>query len=259
MKKINIRHILRAFLIFALSVTALSTGMIVSNKIREVNGSEVDRTFYYTDELENKSIVFYGDSITARHGLKSFHKDYMQILQEEFGFYYSNQAVGGATWSEVGPSTNNIFRQLNASKALYRDADCVSIFLGTNDFGLGRNIGSISDTTTSSIYGACVTALDTIIKANPDVKIMLITSLNRYDFEDSNLNDNGLTNSVGYTIEDVRNCIRTVSDEYNCSLVDLANLITEDNMSTLLNEDKLHVVEAGYLEIAKVIKSVQKN
>ena len=246
--------------IASLSISLFSCGtLIVSKIINKASASEVDRTFYYTKELKDKSIVFYGDSITARHGLKSYHKDYIQILQEEFGFYYSNQAVGGATWTDVPPSTNNIFRQLRNSEALYRDADYVSIFLGTNDFGLNRPIGNKNDTDVKTIYGAINTVFDTILNVNPDAKFMLITSLNRYDFTDSNPNDNGLTNGAGYTIEDLRNVIRTSAETYNCTLVDLAGLVNEDNMSDLLNSDKLHVVEQGYREIAKIIKSVQEN
>lgn len=256
----NKTSLLKFSLIFGLSLGIFSTGtMINNNVIDSANASEVDRTFYYTEEVKNKSIVFYGDSITARHGLKGFEKDYIQLLQEEFGFYYSNQAVGGATWTDVPPSTNNIFRQLRNSTALYRDADYVSIFLGTNDFGLNRSIGDKNDTDVKTIYGAINTVFNTIIDANPDVKFMLITSLNRYDFTDSNLNDNGLTNGAGYTIEDLRNVIRTSAETYNCTLVDLAGLVNEDNMSNLLNSDKLHVVEQGYREIAKIIKSVQAN
>ena len=255
MRKIkNFSLILLISLVFAV----VSTISFFNNKSETINANEGDRHFYYTNELKDKSIVFYGDSITARHGLKSYEKDYIQMLQEEFHFYYSNQAVGGATWTDVPPSTNNIFRQLKNSEALYRDADCVSIFLGTNDFGLNRQIGEINSYDVETIYGSINTVFDTIISANPDVKFMLITSINRYDFTDSNYNDNGLTNGAGYTIEDLRNVIRTSAKKYNCTLVDLANLVDENNMSALLNADKLHVVEEGYKEIANVIKSVQK-
>ena len=251
--------LLNISVISGLVLSVFSVGVLIKNNIIEgVNAVEVDRTFYYTEELKDKSIVFYGDSITARHGLKSYEKDYILYLQEEFGFYYSNQAVGGATWTDVPPSTNNIFRQLNNSKALYRDADYVSIFLGTNDFGLNRQIGNIDDYDVATIYGAINTVFDRIIGANPDVKFMLITSLNRYDFTDSNPNDNGLTNGAGYTIEDLRNVIRTTSEKYNCTLVELGDLVNEENMNVLLNEDNLHVVEKGYQEIAKAIKAVTK-
>lgn len=255
----NKNSLLKLGLIFGLSLCIFSTrAMIKNNFIDNASASEVDRSFYYTEELKDKSIVFYGDSITARHGLKSYEKDYIQLLQEEFGFYYSNQAVGGATWTDVPPSTNNIFRQLRNSEALYRDADYVSIFLGTNDFGLNRPIGNKNDKDVKTIYGAINTVFDTIIEANPDVKFMLITSLNRYDFTDDNPYDNVLTNGAGYTIEDLRNVIRTSAETYNCTLVDLGELVNEENMSILLNADKLHVVEQGYREIAKVIKTVQK-
>ena len=84
----------------------------------------------------------------------------------------SNQAVGGATWTSVSTSTNNIFTQMKRSEALYRDAHCISIFLGTNDFGANRPIGSPSDTDIGTIYGAINTVLNTIIDVNPDVKFM---------------------------------------------------------------------------------------
>ncbi len=216
---------------------------------------KTDRTFSYTNELNNKTIVYYGDSITARLGLMDNEKDYMQILQDEFGFYYSNQAVSGATWSVAENSTNNIFSQMEKSQALYKNADYISIFLGTNDFGIGRKIGTPYDKDTNTVCGAINLVLSSIIDNNPNVKIMLITELNRYDFNDNNTNDDSLTNSAGKTINEHRNALKTMAEIFGCSLVDLSNVVTDDNYQLLLNADNLHVREAGYYAIANAIKN----
>lgn len=55
-----------------------------------------DRTFAFTqEELDGKTFLFFGDSITAGYGLSATELDYVEILSDEFGFEAHNKAVSG--------------------------------------------------------------------------------------------------------------------------------------------------------------------
>ncbi|MBQ8885241.1 MAG: SGNH/GDSL hydrolase family protein [Clostridia bacterium] len=227
------------------------------------NTVSVDRTFEFTkEELEDKAFLFFGDSLTARYGLSAGDLDYIQILRSEFGFYSYNGAVSGATWTVDGKSgaehnTNHLFSQLEKAKILIRDADYISIMLGTNDYGWGvRPLGSISDNPTAkeeatTVYGAIRYALDYIIAANSDVKIMLMTPplwlSNGFDKE----------NSVGVTLGEVREAVKAVGAEYGCKVVDMSAALPSEER--YFNSDKLHISPLGYEKLSEYIKNYGKN
>lgn len=258
MKKTMNQHPRRKFpkiLTFVLAIALLlplfPVQAVLGNSELAENG---DRTFRFDkSEMAGKAFVFYGDSITAGLGVPDAHKRYIDLLQDEFGFYAYNGAVSGASLTQVETSTNDIYSQLKVSEYLYRDADYVSIFLGTNDFGMNRPLGTPNDEPdTGTVCASLKNVLDTIIAANPDVKIMLLTPLYRQDG-----NHKGFTskNGADYTLGDVRDAIKAIGAEYRCKVVDLSSVVGESNYTTMLNADKLHVQQAGYEAIAKCIKN----
>ncbi len=223
---------------------------------------KIDRTFDFSkEEMKDKAFVFFGDSLTARHGLSATDRDYIQILRSEFKFYSYNGAVSGATWSsdrntDRYDGTNDIFSQLEKANILIRDADYISIMLGTNDYGWGlRPLGEITDNPTTpedatTVYGAIRLALNTIIEANPDVKIMLLTPplwpVNGYEKE----------NSVGVTMSEVRDAVKTLGEEYKCKVVDTSLAIPND---LSYYSDGLHLKESAYYLLANYIKDYGEN
>lgn len=227
-----------------------------------VKTEKIDRTFDFSkEEMEGKAFLFFGDSLTARYGLKATDLDYIQILRSEFGFYSYNGAVSGATWtadrnSDRYSGTNDVFTQLENAQILIRDADYISIMLGTNDYGWGlRPLGTVADNPTTvneatTIYGAIRFVLNTLIEANPDVKIMLLTPplwpTNGYEKE----------NSVGVTMGDVREAVKAVGEEYKCKVVDTSSAIPND---LSYYSDGLHLKESAYYLLANFIKDYGKN
>ncbi len=243
----------------------------IANEIQTVNETAtmtvsedetVDRSFYFNESLRGKAIVFYGDSITARHGLKATDKDYIQNLQAELGFYAKNAAVSGATWTRVlATGTNDIFRQFEEIPILNREADCVCVFLGTNDFGRIdtdlRSIGTTADMPETheeahTVCGAMNRFLTDLTTANPDVKIVLLTPLWRSEGFDQ-------TNRYGFNLAQVREAIKSVGALYGCRVIDQTNLVTPSNEGSYLQLDNLHVTPEGYRAMADWLMELDRD
>ena len=218
-----------------------------------------DRTFAFTqEELDGKTFLFFGDSITAGYGLSATELDYVEILSDEFGFEAHNKAVSGATWTvdAVGNDVNNIFTQLENNQTLVQNADYISIMLGTNDYGWGlRPLGAVTDnpqtvSSATTVYGAIRLTLSMITQANPDVKMMLMTPpLWPYWGYD-------IANSQGVTMGDVREAVKTVGKEFGCKIIDNTNAIPSYSG---YYSDEVHLKQSGYYLLADYIKNYGKN
>ena len=296
MKKL-VKLIIALTLVAMTAIVGISTAFAL-NAPAPGNDGIVDRSFKFDQSLEGKSVIFYGDSITAGLGLGATENDYMEYLADELGFYYYNAGSSGASITRTDStdtSGNTIYRQLKNTQALYRDADYICIFLGTNDWGYGRPLegdatqqkgGMNSPADGTSIYGAYKQVLSTIIAANPDVKITLLTPTLRrdvwtttfveYDTQGNVVygadgkpkslaqaqggkpfvasNDGNNFAAVPYTINDITDAIKEIGAAFGASVIDLTDLVTEQNANTYLNADGIHFKEAGYRAMADRIK-----
>ena len=218
-------------------------------------GSRVDRAFSYDESLNGKSVIYYGDSITARyvnenHCETTVTPHYTQLLAGEFGFYFANYARSSAVW---GGNGNSLVTQIDGSKTLLASADCVSIFLGTNDYGINRTLGNIaSPASENTIYGAIKLTLDKILEINPSVKIMLLTPIARYD-GNYGMDKN---NNAGYKLSAVVEAVKTVGARYGCAVADLSELVTDANKAEYIQGDNIHVTSKGYAAIADALKKI---
>lgn len=232
----------------------------------------VDRGFTFSKQaMQGKAFAFYGDSLTARHGLKAADIDYVQHLQKQYGFYYYNGAVSGATWTvdATDSNKNNVFEQFKRATYINRDIDYVSLMLGTNDYGWGlRELGEATDHATSeaeatTVYGAIRYALDLLIEANPDVKIMLMTPPLWYGKTGKDADGNDAKgNSVlcnrtdkRYSLDDLSAVVKTVGAEYGCKVVDNADVFTlsADDSKYYITGDLLHISPLGHEKLAQHI------
>ena len=241
--------------ILAVTVLAAATMSFLPAAATETATPVATRGFSYSEEMNGKSVVFYGDSITARYIDEYNYEDdfrphYTQLLAEEFGFYFANYAVSGATFAETD---KNALVEIENSSAILASADYVSIMLGTNDYGFDRNLGTPSSASSeSTVYGSIKLTLNTVFKANPGVKVMLITPVDRFDYGKGL----GKANSKGYTLADVVTAIKTVGEQYGVAVADVSGLITKDNKYDMLQRDSLHLSSDGYAALAAALKEV---
>ena len=144
-------------------LTGLQSGMNLSD-VRyisigakfDTNTARADRVFYvdnmrladidvhYTP-LQNKNIVFFGDSITASVGYKGWSGE----LQEHYGINRYNLGVGGTSYSNVADRTT-IYTQLQRIPANV-DVDFFVLNGGVNDIWSAiEDLGTVSDIPVSS-------------------------------------------------------------------------------------------------------------
>lgn len=201
--------------------------------------------FHFNKEtVENKPILFLGDSITARYGLDSEDVDYMQFLQDETGFYYANKAVSGATYV-TREDNNDLFHQVDKSRTLIRDCEIVSIWLGTNDFSRRYPLGATTDNPTdineiTTICGAMRYNIDLIREINPEIKIMILSPAYRVAGK----------NGLNLYLTDYIDTIESMCEVLRVKHVKTYDLFGESDYQNYLNPDNLHFIEAGYRLIA---------
>ncbi len=161
-----------------------------------------------------KKAAFVGDSIT--YGVHTTKK-YYDLLDAEIGFssIYAD-GVEGSGYSTAGSGGHTPIVDRTAN--IPTDCDLVVIFAGTNDFGHGAPLGTITDNTDVSFYGAMIKTITDIITAMPSVRLVLMTPLHRtgttYMSEDD-------TNSQGLVLADYVEAEKKVAELYSIPVIDL--------------------------------------
>ena len=127
--------------------------------------------------------VAIGDSITYLNNHLDetgyrLHKGYLTRVVEQLpNLQYINQGHNG--WTSGGIAA--VIDSLGIPKG-----DVYSVFLGTNDWWQGRQIGSLADyihnTGNNTVYGSFRIITNKIKSLNRDAKIILITPMQRTDF-----------------------------------------------------------------------------
>lgn len=180
-----------------------------------------------------------GDSITNA-GL------YPDVLVRNMGFrYYYNDGVPGTCMAvmadRVTPSRLATF-------------DLVTVFAGTNDYGLGTPLGAAGDlATTDTFYGHVQKVIDKIRAAKPEVELVFLTPVKRGAYETQPVFP--AANEAGFTLGDYRQAIKSVCAANGVKVIDLyANSgITLDNLSQYTS-DNLHPNWDGAALIAQAIQ-----
>jgi len=128
-------------------------------------------------------------------------------------------------------------------------ADLVTVFGGTNDFGHNEPLGTPSDTTCATFYGALKVMLAGIITANPAARVAIFTPLQRTFGGDAGVV--GMTNALGLQLVDYVDAILEVAAGYSVPVLDLYRTagISPQNAACFL-ADGIHPNEAGYDRIA---------
>lgn len=137
-------------------------------------------------------------------------------------------------------------------------ADLVTIFGGTNDFGHNEPLGTVTDATIATFYGAIKVMLEGIITVNPTAKVAIFTPLQRTFTGDAGVV--GMTNALGLHLVDYVNAIIEVAAIYSVPVLDLYRRagISPQNATNFL-ADGLHPNDAGYERIAKMMGNFLSN
>ena len=172
-------------------------------------------------ELKGTKINFLGDSITEGAGTSSHDKMFTMLIEREYGAICQNYGIGGTRIARQKTPTEEKWDRDFISRVpeMDNDADIVVVFGGTNDFGHGdAPIGTMSDRTPYTFYGALHCLYTALIEKYPGVPIVVLTPLHRLN-EDSPKGDNKPA-PVG-TLKEYVNIIREVAEYYSLPVLDL--------------------------------------
>ena len=203
----------------------------------------------------NKKVAFIGDSITQ--GINTtYDNTYHQYLNAMLGFgsMYVDGIAGScySSKSDYGTSKNPI---VNRCSDIPTDCDLVVIFAGTNDFGHSTPLGTISDTSDVSFYGAVISCINQIITSNPDVRLAIMTPLHRSGTTHKAEN---VANDVGKVLKDYVNALREICEFYSIPIIDTYSIYgLNPSISTVYNNyitDGLHPNAEGHRLLAERIK-----
>ena len=114
------------------------------------------------------------------------------------------------------------------------DADIVSVMGGVNDFSVGVPLGKITDTDTTTFYGALNALASGLRDKYPDAFIFFMTPLKFRGCE-------GVMSNGG-TLDDFRNAVKRVCKKYGIAVLDAAELAdySKDYDSANYTGDGLH-------------------
>ncbi len=209
----------------------------------------------------DKNAVFVGDSITAGTGCEG--DTYWQLLEELLEF--KSTTAMGVSGSCIS-STSDYGSEHDPLANRYGDipeADLITVFMGTNDYGHDTPIGTLDDEGDISFLGALNTIIPELQAKYPDAKIVFITPIHRYGFGTNSATGETHTfdsapNGAGHTLEDYVNAIKAACDKYGVDVIDLYNELDIDPSSEEAREyymtDGLHPTTAGHREIAELLE-----
>lgn len=172
-------------------------------------------------ELKGTKINFLGDSITEGAGTSSHDKMFTMLIERVYGAICQNYGIGGTRIARQKTPTEEKWDRDFISRVpeMDNDADIVVVFGGTNDFGHGdAPLGTMSDRTPYTFYGALHCLYTALIEKYPGVPIVVLTPLHRIT-EDIPTGDNKPA-PVG-TLKEYVNIIREVAEYYSLPVLDL--------------------------------------
>lgn len=172
-------------------------------------------------ELKGTKINFLGDSITEGAGTSSPDRMFTMLIEREYGAICQNYGIGGTRIARQKTPTEEKWDRDFISRVpeMDNDADIVVVFGGTNDFGHGdAPLGTMSDRTPYTFYGALHCLYTALTEKYPDVPVVILTPLHRWN-EDCPKGDNK-PEPVG-TLKEYVNIIREVAEYYSFPVLDL--------------------------------------
>jgi len=177
---------------------------------------------------KTKKIVCLGDSITEGVNANGWqwHR-YIDQWAKNNGIETTvvNLGIGGTSVCTSSYVTDTLKPFVNRLETIPIDADIVTIFGGTNDWGNNATLGTIDDTGTSTFYGAYKHILEWLAINRPNAKTITMTPLKRYyrGSGTSWVNAQTTPNNKGNLLQDYVRAVKDVSDLYAVTCVDLHN------------------------------------
>ncbi len=216
-------------------------------------------------ELKGLKINFLGDSITQGVGASVVDNAYPNVLKREAQLSEArNYGISGTRIALQQPTAERAWNEVvdtnSFCERFYQmddDADVVVVFGGTNDYGHGSApIGSFSDRTADTFYGACHCLFSGLIKKYLGKTVIIMTPLHRCnEMVAAKLPARG----PHYNLKGYVDIIREVAEYYSLLVLDL---FKESGLQPAVPEiqekympDGLHPSDDGHRVVAEKLKT----
>ena len=188
----------------------------------------------------NKKIAFIGDSLTAGYleGGGYVARPYPTVVKDILQL--STIQNLGISSSSISPSGNPINAMSERYNSVDSDVDYICIMGGTNDHNLGSELGTISDTTVNTFYGALYVLFNGLRTNYPNAKIFVFIPIQKswVGF-----------NSKGLTFNDYLEALRKMCEACSVPYIDLyskSGLSFKITQMTNYYDGGLHLNQNGY-------------
>lgn len=182
-------------------------------------------------DFSQLTYVAFGDSITYGADLiigGRIENPYPAGIKNALGLLQSeNKGVSGATLTQ---NTINLTCMTDIITSYTGQADIISVLGGVNDYNRSLPLGTLTDRTATTIYGALHVSMQYLKETYPNAFIFYMTPYKEY-YHGTHWSQK---NSAGYNLEEVAIAIKEVAAIYNIAVLDLFNT---GNFESIMYDD----------------------
>lgn len=208
-------------------------------------------------ELQNKKVLFLGDSITEGVGASDREHRFTDVFARLSGAEVYNYGISGTRIArQRNPSQNPRWdlNFLDRVEEMNPAADVVVVFGGTNDFGHGDGaLGDFYSRDEYTFYGAMHSLVNRLVNRYPEALLLFMTPLHRAS-EDDPVNEIGLARHL---LREYVAAQREVLTYYSIPVLDLYGTSGLTPKIPVIRErfmpDGLHPSDAGAERIATML------
>ena len=140
----------------------------IENYLTEIFGCKIKDIATVEHPLKGKKWGFIGDSLTERNSRTL--KNYIDYITEETGIIPVNLGVSGSGYKKREDDNNAFYQRV---QNIDNDFDIITIFGSGNDLSL--NLGNVTDSDTSTVFGCVNETIKRIYAKMPTVKLAIIS------------------------------------------------------------------------------------
>ena len=172
--------------------------------------------------LEKKTLVFLGDSITYGYGLTNIHDRFSDLIAAKCRADCFNYGISGTRIAHQPGDLSDTGYFLARIEKMEPNADVAVVFGGVNDYGSGTApIGTMSDRTPDTFYGAIHGLLQALCERYPGKPIVLVTPLHCFGEENVYGYAESPKATPGYPLKDYVEVMREVAEYHAVPVLDL--------------------------------------
>ena len=212
---------------------------------------------YYVKNKINKKWVAFGDSLTDSVTLGGNY-NYTNFVANNLGLELINLGKGGTGYLNGNGGIQQFY---NRTSSIPADTDILTVFGSFNDmFVSDLNIGSITDTGTTTLYGAINTFLNNCWDINPGMTIGIISPTPWNGWWRGHSDSTRVNKCVEYV-----QVLKTVAEYYSLPFLDLFSCSNLRPWDSTFNEkyykdaDGVHPNTEGHKFIAPKIENFIKS